>query len=66
MTRPHPGPRHEPVLIRIPPEIAEAVRALSRRTRVPIAEYQREAMADLVRKYEALLARDEGDTRGSA
>lgn len=48
--------RLEPVLIRIPPEIAVAMRELSRRTRVPIAAYQREAMADLLRKYDALPA----------
>ncbi len=48
--------RLEPVLIRIPPEIAEAMRALSRKTRIPIAEYQREAMADLLKKYGALPA----------
>ncbi len=56
----------EPVLIRIPPEIAGAMRELSRRTRVPIASYQREAMVDLLRKYAALPASDEIDTRGAA
>jgi predicted DNA-binding protein len=39
------------MLVRIPPEVADELRALSRRTRVPLATYQREAMADLVAKY---------------
>jgi predicted DNA-binding protein len=39
------------MLIRIPPELAEELRALARRTRVPLAVYQREAVADLVTKY---------------
>jgi predicted DNA-binding protein len=39
------------MLIRLPPAIAEELRALARRTRVPIAAYQREAIADLLAKY---------------
>jgi hypothetical protein len=60
--------RLEPVLVRIPPEIARAIRDLSRRTRVPIAAYQREAMADLLWKYDALPTPpgSDGDTRGAA
>lgn len=46
--------RLEPVLIRIPPEMAAAMRALHQRTRVPASEYYREAVADLLRKRGAL------------
>lgn len=58
----------EPILVRVQPQIAEAMRELSRRTRVPVAEYQREAFADLLRKYDALPTPPgvEGDTRGIA
>jgi hypothetical protein len=46
--------RLEPVLVRLPPEIATAVRALSRRTRIRLADHYREAFSDLLRKYDAL------------
>lgn len=56
------------VLARIPPPVAEAMRELSRKTRVPIAEYQREAFADLLAKYgiDPTPSVAEGDTRGAA
>ncbi len=59
--------RLNPVLIRIPPEVAEAMRALSRRTRIRLADHYREAIADLLRKYGALPGEQgDGDTRGAA
>ncbi len=48
--------RLEPLLIRIPPEIADALRALARRTRIRKSDLEREAIADLLRKYDALPA----------
>lgn len=44
----------EPVLIRIPPEFAAALRALAKRTRIRKADFEREAIADLLKKYDAL------------
>jgi predicted DNA-binding protein len=54
--------------MRIPVEHAEAMRAMSQKTRVPIAEYQREAIEDWLKKHDALPVApgDEGDTRGGA
>lgn len=43
-----------PVLIRLPPEFAAALRALSKRTRIRKADYEREAISDLLAKYGAL------------
>lgn len=40
-----------PMLFRVPPEHADAIRELAQRTRVPLAVYQREAMTDLLAKY---------------
>jgi hypothetical protein len=40
------------------PELAEAMRALSRRTRLPVAYHYREAVADLLRKYGAMPERE--------
>jgi hypothetical protein len=48
-----PPPRLAAALVRMPPEHLAQLRALSARTRVPIAVYYREAVADLLTKYEA-------------
>lgn len=56
----------EPMLIRVPPELASALRDLARRTRIRLADYHREAVADLLRKYDALPAQDERDAGGAA
>lgn len=39
------------MLIRLPPNLAEQLRDLSRRTRVRQSEYLREAVRDLLEKY---------------
>ncbi len=56
----------QPVLIRIPPEFAAAMRGLSGRTRIRAADHYREAIADLLRKYDALpvVPGADGDARG--
>jgi hypothetical protein len=51
MVRKLMAPKLEPILIRVPPEIAAELRELSKRTRVPQAEYLREAVASLVVRY---------------
>lgn len=43
--------RLEPLLLRVPPEFVEQLRAMSSETRVPMSEYLREGVADLLRKY---------------
>lgn len=40
------------MLIRLPPSLANALRDLSRRTRIRQSEYLREAVRDLLIKYE--------------
>jgi predicted transcriptional regulator len=40
------------MLIRLPPSLANALRELSRRTRIRQSEYLREAVRDLLLKYE--------------
>ena len=37
----------------LPPETIEQVKALSEKTRVPMAAYVREALEDLIKKYRA-------------
>jgi predicted DNA-binding protein len=39
------------MLIRLPPELADALRDLSKQTRVRQSEYLREAVRDLLTKY---------------
>ncbi len=41
----------------LPPELAEQLRELSQMTRVPQAAYFREAIEDLLRKYEEVLSK---------
>jgi predicted DNA-binding protein len=43
--------RLEPMLIRLPPTLAEQLRQLARITRIRQSEYLREAVADLLAKY---------------
>ena len=43
--------RLEPMLIRLPPPLAERLRGLARATRIRQSDYLREAVADLLAKY---------------
>ena len=43
--------RLEPMLIRLPPMLAEELRQLARATRIRQSDYLREAVADLLAKY---------------
>jgi hypothetical protein len=43
--------RLEPMLIRLPPSLAERLRQLARATRIRQSDYLREAVADLLEKY---------------
>jgi predicted transcriptional regulator len=43
--------RLEPMLIRLPPNLAHQLRELARATRVRQSDYLREAVADLLAKY---------------
>jgi hypothetical protein len=43
--------RLEPMLIRLPPSLAERLRQLARTTRIRQSDYLREAVADLLEKY---------------
>lgn len=47
--------RLEPMLIRLPPVLAEQLRRLARATRVRQSDYLREAVADLLAKYEHVI-----------
>lgn len=49
-----PNPRLEPMLIRLPPTLADRLRRLARTTRVRQSDYLREAVSDLLSKYEHL------------
>ena len=46
--------RLEPVLVRLPPTLADQLRQLARRTRIRQSDYLREAVADLIAKYRNL------------
>jgi predicted DNA-binding protein len=46
--------RLEPMLIRLPPTLADRLRRLARTTRVRQSDYLREAVSDLLSKYEHL------------
>jgi predicted DNA-binding protein len=50
-----------PMLMRVRPERAEQLRELAGRTRIPQASLLREALADLIQKYEGVEARGGGD-----
>jgi predicted DNA-binding protein len=43
--------RLEPMLIRLPPELAAGLRRLARATRIRQSDYLREAVSDLLAKY---------------
>jgi len=43
--------RLEPMLIRLPPELADRLRRLARATRIRQSDYLREAVSDLLAKY---------------
>jgi hypothetical protein len=43
--------RLEPMLVRLPPALANELRVLARKTRVRQSDYLREAVADLLAKY---------------
>ncbi len=43
--------RLEPMLVRLPPALAEQLRQLARVTRIRQSDYLREAVADLLVKY---------------
>lgn len=43
--------RLEPMLIRLPPQLAERLRRLARATRIRQSDYLREAVSDLLAKY---------------
>jgi Arc/MetJ-type ribon-helix-helix transcriptional regulator len=51
--------RLEPMLVRLPPALANELRNLARKTRVRQSDYLREAVADLLAKYGALPVMDE-------
>jgi hypothetical protein len=44
--------RLEPMLVRLPPSLAQQLRDLARATRIRQSDYLREAVADLVAKYQ--------------
>ena len=46
-----PSARLEPMLIRLPPTLADRLRQLARTTRIRQSDYLREAVADLLDKY---------------
>ncbi len=46
--------RLEPMLVRLPPTLAEQLRQLARTTRIRQSDYLREAVADLLNKYNQL------------
>jgi len=52
--------RLEPMLIRLPPTLAEQLRQLARATRIRQSDYLREAVSDLLAKYDHL-----GASRGA-
>ncbi len=43
--------RLEPMLIRLPPQLADRLRRLARATRIRQSDYLREAVSDLLAKY---------------
>jgi hypothetical protein len=51
--------RLEPMLIRLPPVLADQLRRLARATRVRQSDYLREAVADLLAKYEHVISTED-------
>jgi hypothetical protein len=54
MAPPANASRLEPMLVRLPPMLAEQLRQLARVTRIRQSDYLREAVADLLEKYSHL------------
>jgi len=54
-----PQNRLEPMLIRLPPALAERLRRLARATRIRQSDYLREAVADLLAKYGHVIEAEE-------
>jgi len=50
-TVPGSAARLEPMLVRLPPELATRLRRLARATRIRQSDYLREAVTDLLMKY---------------
>jgi predicted transcriptional regulator len=48
---PSQASRLEPMLIRLPPHLADRLRRLARATRIRQSDYLREAVSDLLAKY---------------
>ena len=69
--RPIEIPRHivpsssrlEPMLVRLPPELATRLRRLARHTRIRQSDYLREAVSDLLSKYGDVPGEVTGDDR---
>jgi predicted transcriptional regulator len=51
--------RLEPMLIRLPPALAERLRRLARATRIRQSDYLREAVSDLLAKYGHVIETEE-------
>ena len=51
--------RLEPMLIRLPPALAERLRRLARATRIRQSDYLREAVSDLLAKYDHVIDGEE-------
>jgi hypothetical protein len=58
MVDPQPN-RLEPMLIRLPPALAERLRRLARATRIRQSDYLREAVSDLLTKYGHVIEAEE-------
>jgi predicted transcriptional regulator len=54
-----PQNRLEPMLIRLPPVLAERLRRLARATRIRQSDYLREAVSDLLAKYGHVIETEE-------
>jgi len=55
------APRLEPMLVRLPPELASRLRQLARATRIRQSDYLREAVSDLLAKYGHVACEGGGD-----
>jgi len=55
----HQQNRLEPMLIRLPPALAERLRRLARATRIRQSDYLREAVSDLLAKYGHVIEAEE-------
>lgn len=49
---PNHSSRLEPMLVRLPPTLADQLRQLARETRIRQSDYLREAVSDLIAKYQ--------------